>query len=70
MIQNDVLDTAKLEGRLEGKLEGRLEGIKEGEAKGVKKEKIDIAHNLKKMGLSIEMIIQATGLSTKEIESL
>ena len=46
------------------------EGIKEGEAKGVKKEKIDIAHNLKKMGLSIEMIIQATGLSTKEIESL
>ena len=78
MIQNDVLDTAKLEGRLEGKLEGRLEGIKEGikegEAKGLKKGKIEgkteIAHNLKKMGLSIEMIIQATGLSAEEIESL
>lgn len=62
MIQNDVLDTAKLEGLIEG----RIEGIKEGE----QKKQISIASNLKKMGLSAEMIIEATGLSAEDIEKL
>ena len=66
MIQNDVLDSAKLEGRMEGRIEGRTEGRIEGQKEG----KIAIARNLKKMGLSIEMIIQATGLSTEEIKNL
>lgn len=66
MIQNDVLDSAKLEGRMEGRMEGRTEGRIEGQKEG----KIAIARNLKKMGLSIEMIIQATGLSTEEIKNL
>ena len=66
MIQNDVLDSAKLEGRIEGRMEGRMEGRIEGQKEG----KIAIARNLKKMGLSIEMIIQATGLSTEEIKNL
>ena len=34
MIQNDVLDTAKWEGRIEGLAEGKAEGLAEGEAKG------------------------------------
>lgn len=54
MIQNDVLDTAKLEGRIEGEKEKQQE----------------IARNLKKMGLSAEMIIQATGLSAEEVGNL
>lgn len=62
MIQNDVLDTAKLEGLIEG----RIEGIKEGE----QKKQISIASNLKKMGLSAEMIMEATGLSAEDIEKL
>lgn len=62
MIQNDVLDTAKLEGLIEG----RIEGIKEGE----QKKQISIASNLKKMGLSTEMIMEATGLSVEDIEKL
>jgi len=35
MIQNDVLDTAKLEGRIEGLAEGRAEGLAEGRAEGL-----------------------------------
>lgn len=62
MIQNDVLDTAKLE--------GRIEGIKEGRQEGEKEKQREIARNLKKMGLSAEMITQATGLSAEEVEIL
>lgn len=51
-------DAIKLEGRLEGKLEGKLEGRFEGE----QAEKIKIANNLKNLGISDEVIQQATGL--------
>lgn len=66
MIQNDVLDGAKLEGRMEGLAEGRMEGLAEGE----RKKQLEVAGNLKKMGLSSEMIMQATGISVEEIEKL
>ena len=58
MVQNDVLDTAKMEGREEGRAEGREE------------EKNDIARTMKAMGMSAEMISKATGLSEKDIERL
>ena len=58
MIQNDVLDGAKLEGLQEGLQEGK------------KLSQIEVARNLKKMGLSTEMIVQGTGLSVEEIENL
>lgn len=48
MIQNDVLDGAKLEGRLEGRME--------------------VARNMKKLGIPVEIIMQSTGLSEKDIE--
>ena len=62
MIQNDVLDGAKLEGRMEGRLEGRMEGKMEG--------CIEIARNLKSMGLDTETIQKATGLLPEEIQKL
>ena len=34
MIQNDVLDSAKLEGKIEGREEGRKEGREEGRKEG------------------------------------
>lgn len=70
MIQNDVLDTAKLEGLIEGKQEGLIEGRQEGLIEGEKRKQSAIACNLKKMGLSVEMITEATGLSSEEIEKL
>lgn len=66
MIQNDVLDTAKLEGLIEGREEGLKEGIDKGKMEGKK----ETARNLKKMGLSVELIIDATGLSAEEIQAL
>lgn len=58
MIQNDVLNTAKMEGRLEGRMEGRME------------ERLENARNFKKMGVSPDIIAQATGLSLEEINGL
>ena len=90
MVQNDVLDTAKMEGRAEGleegRAEGRAEGLEEGRAagleegraegraegleEGVQKKALEVAKNLKSMGLSIRDIQRVTGLSKDEIESL
>ena len=58
MIQNDVLNTAKLEGRAEGLEQGRME------------ERLSTARNLKKLGIAPDTIAQATGLSLEEIEKL
>jgi len=62
----NTLDFAKEEGRAEGLEKGRSEGLE----KGRSEEKSQIAKNLKAMGLSLEAIKQATGLSTEEIEKL
>ena len=62
MIQNDVLNTAKLEGRAEGREEGRAEGRAEG--------LLETARNLKRMGMNVDFIAQATGLSVDECLSL
>ena len=48
MIQNDVLNTAKLEGRAEGLAEGRAEGLEQGRME----ERLSTARNLKKLGIS------------------
>lgn len=49
-----------------GKEEGKKEGIEEGK----KEEKLLIASNAKKQGLSLDMISSLTGLSVEEIEKL
>ena len=66
MTQNDVLDTAKMEGRAEGRAEGRTEGLAEGRAEGM----LETARKFKLAGASLELIVQATGLSVEEIERL
>lgn len=72
MIQNDVLDGAKLEGRMEGRMEGRLEGRMEGRmegrAEGLAEGRMEVARNMKKLGIPVEIIMQSTGLSEKDIE--
>ena len=54
MVKNDVLDTAKREGRAEGRAEGIMLTAK----------------NLKSMGFSISDIMNATGLSEDDIMKL
>ena len=78
MIQNDVLDGAKLEGlmegrmegRVEGRVEGRMEGLAEGRVEGEVRKQNEIAANMKKLGLDIQLILEATGLTLEEIEKL
>ena len=74
MIQNDVLNTAKLEGRAEGReegrAEGRAEGREEGRAEGRAEGLLETARNLKRMGMNVDFIAQATGLSVDECLSL
>lgn len=74
MIQNDVLDSAKLEGKLEGLAEGKAEGIAEGiavgKAEGIAKRNIEIAQSLKRINMPVEQIANVTGLSVEEIERI
>ena len=78
MIQNDVLSTAKLEGRMEGimegRMEGRMEGIMEGREEGLAEGRmeglVETARRMRSDGLSIEMIAHYTGLSEAEINQL
>ena len=64
------IQEGRLEGRQEGKLEGRLEGRQEGRLEGFADGVMQTAKNLLDMGLSVENISKATGLSCEEIEKL
>ena len=66
MTQNDVLDTAKMEGLVEGEAKGRAEGLVEGEAR----KNLENARSMKSFGISVDIIHQVTGLSMDEIAEL
>ena len=58
MVQEDVLTTAKIEGRAEGRAEGE------------RANSIAVAQKLKKLGVDTAIIAQSTGLSPDEILAL
>ena len=58
----------KEEGRAEGRAEGKEEGRAEGRAEGMSLRSLEIARNLLSLGLPIDQITQATGLTEEEIE--
>ena len=64
-LKNSI-DTA----RDEGKEEGYEEGVEKGIEKGIEKGKIDIARKMIQKGMSVEMIIELTGMSEGDINSL
>ena len=82
MIQNDVIDTAKLKGRIEGKAEGiaegeakgkaegKAEGIAEGKAIGIAESMRQVASKMKDTGVGVATIAKCTGLSEEIIRSL
>jgi predicted transposase/invertase (TIGR01784 family) len=61
---------AEAAGRAEGLAAGRAEGLAEGLEQGQYQEKIQTTRNLIQMGLTDEQIVQATGLSLEQIQSL
>ena len=58
------------EGRAEGRAEGLAEGLAEGRAEGRAEANLESAIKLKELGVAVEVISKATGLSIKEIETL
>ena len=64
------LERGREEGREEGRVEGRKEGREEGREEGRNETNLDNARNLKTLGVAIDIISQATGLSADVIESL
>lgn len=64
------LEEGRAEGRAEGKAEGRAEGLAEGLEEGKAEERRNTALKMISMGMSNEIIINLTGLSEKEINSL
>lgn len=74
VILRDNINTERAEGRAEGRKEGREEGRKEGREEGHKEGRLEgvmsVAKNMKDLGLPMETIINATGLTEKEIAAL
>lgn len=66
VVQTDVITTAKREGLYEGRMEGRAEGL----AEGKKQANIATARKLQSLGVPLEVIQSATGLSREDIDRL
>ena len=56
--EESLVWNSRIEGKFEGKIEGKLEG------------KLEIARNMKRKGLSVEDIIELTGLNCSDVEVL
>ena len=69
MDYNVGMNNARKEGENIGLQEGKSIGLQEGEAIGQKKKQLEIAKNLLKLGMKLEDIITATGLTEKELLS-
>ena len=67
---NSELRSARNLGRDEGRAEGREEGRAEGKIEGRQEAKLEDARRLKELGVGVDIISQATGLSFETIESL
>ena len=66
----NYISYAQEKGWAEGRAEGRTEGLAEGEVIGETKGIHKTARNMKAKGISVEMIMECTGLSVEEIERL
>ena len=80
--KNVAIQNAKVEGEKigiekgekigieKGKLEGEKIGIEKGKAEGANEKAIEVAKKMLSMGLSIEQISEATGLSIDDLRKL
>ena len=66
----NCLDYAEAKGFDEGKIEGKMEGLAEGIEKGKIERNIEVAKQLKVLGIPIEQIAIVTKLSVNEIEKM
>jgi len=69
-VHATLMQNAKEEGLEEGRAEGLEEGTKIGIEQGSKQEKIEIAKNMLKENMDIDIISEITSLTKEEIEKL
>ncbi len=69
-LEGEAIGRAKGEaiGRAKGEAIGRAEGRAEGEAIGRKKNALETAGKMKRLGLPVDTIVQITGLTEQEVE--
>ncbi|MDR2097367.1 MAG: Rpn family recombination-promoting nuclease/putative transposase, partial [Spirochaetaceae bacterium] len=68
--RSEGLNEGLRKGIQQGRMEGRMEGLNEGLRKGRMESRYEIAGSFKDMGISVDQIAQATGLSPDEIAKL
>ena len=70
LVKYNEIEDAKKEGKSLGIEEGRALGKAEGKAEGTKEKAIEIAKNLIKENVDINIIAKSTGLTKKDIQKL
>ena len=65
-MRRKEINSARLDGYDDGYDDGKAEGLEA----GAKAEKISIAKNFLKNGVSIDLVSESTGLSVEELEEL
>lgn len=78
MVQNDVLDTAKMEGWAEGRekglaerrAEGREEGLAEGREEGREEGRAELIREMLNSAIDKDTIKKITGLSDEALQAL
>ncbi|MBQ8838604.1 MAG: hypothetical protein IJ005_04720 [Bacteroidales bacterium] len=68
--RNGELAAARNDGRAEGLEQGHAEGREEGREEGHAEAKTEIARRMKAVGMSVEQIVQLTGLDKETVENL
>ena len=66
----NIINTAKKDGIRAGLQQGLEEGLQQGLEEGRQEGKVEVAGAMKRMGIPMETIMQATGLSREEIERI
>jgi predicted transposase YdaD len=65
-----IVERYEARGELKGEARGEARGKALGEIEGKKEKALEIAGNLKKIGLPLEQIAASTGLTAKQIKAL
>ena len=69
-VEKTLYNSAERRGMAAGMQQGLAEGKAEGLAEGEKLKQLEIARNMKTLGISADIIAQSTGLSLEEVEHL
>ena len=69
-IINTAVEEAHAAGKAEGIEQGMAEGMAQGIEQGSRQANLQSAKNFKALGVAVDVIAQATGLSVEEVEGL